>query len=187
VQELTLIENEGFAIVPGSATRTESQFQQHMREARRKLIDEVLPKVIPGVTVVGDVIVLAGLAFFDQVGITPGVHGIITKGPEKLKLHALAMDQGASARLCQKVVRLTDYFNASKHQDRSSSRRLREQVLNTARGKLICIDFFEAMRRSLIWYYRRHFPPLPNWDELRPIRYCGDYDVKYQYRLDYEP
>jgi hypothetical protein len=178
--ELCSLLETGYAFTEEDVSRTVSVHQSRLKEAKQRLLAEVLPKPFNAFAR-EDVIMNLGVALNLQVDVDPLIHNIPSIKDNILeKLWALGCEK-AKPDLYKKYKSLNKFYNAVKHKGRP------ENVQNEARlkepeGLRLTIDYFETVRRIFRWYYRKNTGSIPDWDELKGIRY-SDYNVRYRFRL----
>jgi len=152
-----------------------------LKEAKNILLSEVLPKLY-NAPARQDVISNLGIALNKQVDQNRKIHNNKSVGDSiNEKLQYLGLDKDKS-KLYKKHESLNRYYNAVKHSGRPNSIRL-EKKLKDKDGLIITIDYFETVRRIFRWYYKKHGEGIPDWDELKPIKY-PDFNMKYRFRYE---
>lgn len=112
--ELYSLVDAGYAFTEQDVARTVSIHQNRLKEAKSKLLKEVLPKPYNAYAR-QDVVLNLGIALNLQVDIDPVIHGNITVGDniaEKLRTLGLAK---AKPELFEKYKSLNKFYNAVKH------------------------------------------------------------------------
>jgi hypothetical protein len=147
--------------------RLENLIQPVIVEARGILLDRVLPIAQPSTWDKMKVILFMGAALDMQTGVDDRIHDKPVNGwppsvRQRLDILSVPDDE---KKLWLKVEK---YYNPTKHRDKPMHVSLLGD-LTTVQGKQIAVEYFEAVRRILEWYYRdQQAQPIP---ELAPIRY----------------
>ena len=153
--------------------------QNRLQDAKAKLLNEVLRKpnnAYARQNVISDL----GMALNLQIDKNPLVHNKrVYDISEKLKLLDLKSD---NIKLYKKSNSLNKYYNAVKHSNQPKHIKNAENLKGTD-GLEITIDFFETVRRTFRWYYKKYGNGIPDWDELKAIKY-SDFNVKYRFRYE---
>ena len=175
----SLIKN-GHTFSKENVYRNVSIHQNRLKDAKAKLLDEVLRK--PNNAYAREAVISGlGMALNYQIDINPLIHdqSVPDNINKKLQLLGLKTD---NSRLCEKYNFLNKYYNAVKHRGRPENVRNAQQLMGTD-GLIITIDFFETVRKIFRWYYRKYAKDIPDWDELKVIKY-SNFNIKYSFRYE---
>ena len=116
-----------------------------------------------------DIIVFSGIAMNSQIG-------------EKCKamkfpqanifqmLTRLGLDRDYN-NLFKKFEYMNPFYNAAHHRGTQGNADHYHRIISQD-GYLIAIDFFEVVRRVFRWHYEKETGTIPDWDELKPIKYA---------------
>jgi len=176
--ELLSLFDEGYYFEPKDVQCTRSLHQSRLHDAKELLISNVLINN-PSVYDINRVISDMGIALNMQVDKNYLIYNQRSV-PDNInqKLEILGLNN-SNSKLYKKYTNLNKYYNATKHAKQEENRRI-QSILTTADGQLIAIDFFETVKRIFRWYYNKYSGSVPDWEELKPIKYSS-YRISYRF------
>lgn len=124
-----------------------------------------------------DIIVFSGIAMNSQIGEKWKAMRFSQANIFQM-LTRLGLDRDYN-NLLKKLEYMSPFYNAAHHRGTQGNANHYHKIISQD-GYLIAIDFFEVVRRVFQWHYKKETGTIPDWDELKPLKYA-DYGVNYRY------